>query len=383
MCSRLILTAGFLLASLIGTLSAQTEILPGNNDFDSYIPLIADKRIALFTNHSGTLEPFRTGYSDEALPEVPGGKHILDELIERGISIACVFSPEHGFRGTHEAGAKVSDCTDPSTGTRIISIYGVNVRDVVSKHADEFDSVLVDIQDVGLRYYTYYITMMRIMNACAELGKSVIVLDRPNPNGFCVDGPILQDRFKSGVGALNIPVVHGLTLGEMAMMINGEGWLAGGRKCELKVIPCKNYSHSMKFRLNCRPSPNLRSMRAVYFYPSSCYFENTLISVGRGTEYPFEVLSDGRNYTIDLRNAPVPDGINLSYLIDAYNSLNRKNFFGKPDKNKRYWIDLLFGTDEVRKMIQSGKSESEIKATWQKGIREFMNLRSKYIIYPD
>lgn len=406
-----VLTAVFLLVLFSGTLSAEDKILPGNNDFDSYIPLIESKRVALFTNQSGTLEAFTIGYTDEALPEVPRGKHILDELIERGIDVACVFSPEHGFRGNHEAGAKVSDYTDESTGTRIISLYGVNVHDAVSKIANKFDVVLVDIQDVGLRYYTYYITMMRIMNVCAELGKPVIILDRPNPNGFFVDGPILNDRFKSGVGALNIPVVHGLTLGELAMMINGEGWLTGGRKCELKVIPCKNYSHSMKFMLNCRPSPNIKSMRAVYLYASTCYFENTLVSVGRGTDYPFEVYGSpamkniaGYEFTFtprsmsgaieplymntkcygkDLRNAAMSDGINLSYLINAYNSLGRKDFFGKPDKNKRYWIDKLFGTDEVKKMIQSGKSESEIKDSWQKGIREFMNLRSKYIIYPD
>lgn len=382
--SRLILTAGFLLALFSGNLNAEDKIFPGNNDFDSYIPIIASKRVALFTNQSGTLEAFTIGYTDESLPEVPRGKHILDALIERGINIACVFSPEHGFRGNHEAGAKVSDYTDESTGTRIISLYGVNVHDAISKAAKDFDVVLVDIQDVGLRYYTYYITMMRIMNACAELGKPVIILDRPNPNGFFVDGPILQDRFKSGVGALNIPVVHGLTLGELAMMINGEGWLNDGRKCELKVIPCKNYSHSMKFKLTSRPSPNLRTMRAVYFYPSTCYFENTLVSVGRGTDYPFEVLSDGKGYTIDLRNSEITSGIDLSYLIDAYNSLGRKDFFGKfNSKYKCYWIDLLFGTDTVRKMIQSGRSEREIKDSWQKGIQEFMNLRSKYIIYPD
>ena len=377
------MTAGFLLALFTGILNAQDKILPGNNDFDSYIPLIASKRVALFTNQSGTLEAFTTGFTDASLPEVPKGRHILDELLERGINIACVFSPEHGFRGKQEAGAKVSDYTDESTGVRIVSLYGVNVPDAISKRANDFDVVLVDIQDVGLRYYTYYITMMRIMNACAELGKEIIILDRPNPNGSYVDGPILQDRFKSGVGALNIPVVHGLTLGEMAMMINSEGWLNEGRKCELKVIPCKNYTHSMKFKLTSRPSPNLRTMRAVYFYPSTCYFENTLVSVGRGTDYPFEVLSDGKNYTLDLRNEKISDGIRLNYVIDAYNSLGQKNFFGKPDKHNRYWIDLLFGTDSVRKMIQSGKTEREIKDTWQKGIQEFMNLRSKYILYPD
>lgn len=383
-CSRLILTAGFLLASLTGTLSAEDKILPGNNDFDSYIPLIENKRVALFSNQSGTLEPFTIGLTDESLPETPEGKHILDELIERSIDVVCLFSPEHGFRGNHEAGENVSDDIDEATGVRIISLYGSAsyVHDTLSAHAGEFDTVLVDIQDVGLRYYTYYITMLRIMNACAELGKNVIILDRPNPNGSYVDGPILQEEFKSGVGALPIPVVHGLTLGEMAKMINGEGWLDDNRTCELTVIPCKNYSHSMKFKLTSRPSPNLRTMRAVYFYPSTCYFENTLVSVGRGTDYPFEVLSDGNGYTIDLRNEEISDGIKLNYLIDAYNSIGRTDFFGELNTMFNcYWIDLLFGTDSVRKMIQAGKTESGIKETWQEGIQEFMSLRRKYFLY--
>ena len=382
--SLLIFSVFFLLTLLTGTLNAQDKIFPGNNDFDSYIPLIEDKRVALFSNQSGTLEPFTIGFTDEALPETPEGKHILDELIARSIDVVCVFSPEHGFRGNLGAGENVSDDIDEATGVPIISLYNVDVHDTLSDHAEEFDTVLVDIQDVGLRYYTYYITMLRIMNACAELGKNVIILDRPNPNGSYVDGPILQEEFKSGVGALPIPVVHGLTLGEMAMMISGERWLDDDRTCELEVIPCKNYLHSMKFKLTSRPSPNLRTMRAVYFYSSTCYFENTLVSVGRGTDYPFEVLSDGNGYTIDLRNEEITDGIKLSYLIDAYNSIGQENFFGELNTRFNcYWIDLLFGTDSVRKMIQAGNTESEIKETWQADILEFMALRSKYALYPN
>ena len=408
------MTAGFLFGFLSGTLNAQEKILPGNNDFDSYLPLIEGKRTAIFTNMSGTLTAYSELAEDESLPEFPKGEHILDALLERGVNVSCVLTPEHGFRGDHDAGAVVSDGTDPRTGVKTISLYGVNADYALGKAVKEFDVVLVDIQDIGLRFYTYYVTMMRLMNVCAEQGRTVIILDRPNPNGYYVDGPILQDRFKSGVGALPIPVVHGLTLGEMARMMNGEGWLRGGQKCDLHVIPCKNYSHSMKFRLNCRPSPNIKSMRAVYLYASLCYFENTLVSVARGTEYPFEMygspllkgkagyefkftpvsMTGAKNpqfmnhecYGRDLRQLSSEtlqtEGINLSYLISAYRAIGQKNFFGNPTRG-RYWIDLLFGTDEVRKMIQSGKSESEIKATWQKGIQEFMNLRSKYIIYPD
>ena len=283
------MTAGFLFGFLSGTINAQEKILPGNNDFDSYLPLIEGKRTAIFTNISGTLTPYSELNEDESLPEIPEGEHILDALLERGVNVSCVLTPEHGFRGDHDAGAVVSDGTDPRTGVKTISLYGVNADYALGKAVKEFDAVLVDIQDIGLRFYTYYVTMMRLMNVCAEQGRTVIILDRPNPNGYYADGPILQDRFKSGVGALPIPVVHGLTLGEMARMMNGEDWLRGGQKCDLHVIPCKNYSHSMKFRLNCRPSPNIKSMRAVYLYASLCYFENTLVSVARGTEYPFEM----------------------------------------------------------------------------------------------
>lgn len=409
--SRLILAAGILLV-----LSAQlnAEILPGNNDFDSYLPLTKGKRIAIFTNISGTLTPYSEQIDSEALPENPTGEHILDALIERGVNVSCVLTPEHGFRGDYDAGAVVSDGKDAKTGVRIISLYGVNYDYSLGRAVKEFDVVLVDIQDIGLRFYTYYITMMRLINACAEHDKQVIILDRPNPNGYYVDGPLLEELYKSGVGALRIPVVHGLTLGEMALMMNGEGWLMGKRKCDITVIPCKNYSHAKKFRLNCRPSPNIKSMRAVYLYASLCYFENTLVSVARGTEYPFEVygspLLKGKEgydfiftpksmtgakdpqymnrecYGHDLRNLTLEEmqnnGINLSYLTKAYNAIGQYNFFGRPNRG-RYWIDLLFGTDKIRKMIQDGKTESEIKSSWEKDINEFKEMRKKYLLYDE
>ena len=390
------------------------EILPGNNDFDAYMPLIAGKHVAIFTNMSGTLTPYSEEISDEALPENPSGEHILDALLERGVNVSCVLTPEHGFRGNYDAGAVVSDSTDPKTGVKTISLYGVDAYYALGKAEKEFDVVLVDIQDIGLRFYTYYVTMMRLINVCAESNKTVIILDRPNPNGYYVDGPLLEERYMSNVGGLRIPVVHGLTLGEMAMMMNGEGWLRGKRKCDIHVIPCRNYTHSKKFRLNCRPSPNIKSMRAVYLYASLCYFENTLVSVARGTEYPFEVYGspllkgergyefkfiprsitgaqnppfmDQECYGRDLRGLTLEEmqtgKINLSYLIGAYKSIGQKNFFGRPTRG-RYWIDLLFGTDRIRRMIEAGKTENEIKSSWQKDINEFKELRKKYLLYDE
>ena len=409
--SRLILTAGILLG-LCTQLNAQ--ILPGNNDFDAYLKFTEGKRTAIFTNISGTLTGYSDMTEDESLPENPTGEHILDALLERGVNVSCVLTPEHGFRGDYDAGAVVSDGKDNKTGVRTISLYGVDADRTLDRAVKEFDVVLVDIQDIGLRFYTYYITLMRLMNVCAEHRKTVIILDRPNPNGYYVDGPLLENDFRSNVGALRIPVVHGLTLGEMAMMMNGEGWLRGRRKCDLHVIPCKNYSHSMKFRLNCRPSPNIKSMRAVYLYGSLCYFENTLVSVARGTEYPFEIygspllkgkagyefkfipqsMTGAKNpqfekrecYGEDLRQLKLEEiqkqGINLSYLIRAYNAIGQYNFFGRANRG-RYWIDLLFGTDKVRKMIEFGKSEAEIKASWQKDIDEFKEFRKKYLLYDE
>ncbi len=409
--SRLILTAGILL--LICT-QLNAEILPGNTDFDSYLPLIEGKRTAIFTNISGILTPYSEKIDDESLPEQPEGEHILDALLERGVNVSCVLTPEHGFRGDHDAGTVVSDGKDSRTGVKTISLYGVDADYALGKAVKEFDVVLVDIQDIGLRFYTYYVTMMRLMNVCAENGKPVIILDRPNPNGYYVDGPLLDNRYRSNVGALRIPVVHGLTLGEMARMMNGEGWLRGKRKCDLHVIPCKNYSHSMKFKLNCRPSPNIKSMRAVYLYASLCYFENTLVSVARGTEYPFEMygsplLKGERGYEFkfvpksmtgakdpqymnqecyghDLRQLTLEEmqtnRINISYLIRAYKAIGQRNFFGRSTRG-RYWIDLLFGTDRVRKMIQAGKTEDEIKKSWEKDINEFKETRRKYLIYDD
>ena len=382
---------------------AEQPLTLGDEQFDAYIPLLADKRVALFSNHTGIV-----GDKDQ---------HILDTLIEHDVNVTAIFSPEHGFRGTEDAGEAVNDVIDEKTGVPILSLYSKDTHYPSPENMDTFDTLVVDMQDVGLRYYTYYISMYYLMDACAADGKEVIILDRPNPNGFYVDGPILQDKYKSGVGVLPIPIVYGMTWGELAQMINGEGWLAAGKDaCNLTVIPCLNYTHDMKTSLACKPSPNLKDMRAVYLYASTCFFENTYVSVGRGTDKPFEIYGspylpqetnpytftpqdmDGAGnppfegeicYGKDLSDIPLEDiwaaGIDLNYLIDAYNDFHEANpemdFFDNEPNGAKYWIDYLSGSDELRKQIIAGKSADEIKASWQDDIEAFKAQREPYMLY--
>lgn len=333
--------------------------------------------------------------------------------------MTAIFSPEHGFRGTEDAGATVDDSVDEKTGVPILSLYGGSDTHSPSKESmAQFDVLVVDMQDVGLRYYTYYISMYYLMDACASEGKGVIILDRPNPNGFYVDGPILQEAFKSNVGQLPIPIVYGMTWGELARMINGEGWLTAGKDaCDLTVIPCQNYTHQTKTSIIRNPSPNIKDMRAVYLYASTCFFENTAVSVGRGTEFPFEAYGspylagmEGYDFTftpvsmsgatqppfmneacygVDLRSKPMAEiwqqGIYLDYLVEAYRAVHESApdvaFWGTPDNQGRYWIDKLIGTDEVRKQIEAGVSAEEIKAGWQDEIEAFKQQRRPYLLY--
>lgn len=405
----------------------------GDEQFEVYIPLLKDKRVALFSNHTGIVGDGTSAYTDSTIPgfdlipfgldsdgnEIAYGQHILDALIEHGVNVTAIFSPEHGFRGTADAGAKVDESADKKTGVPILSLYNKDTHYPSKESMDSFDTLVVDMQDVGLRYYTYYISMYYLMDACAANGKEMIILDRPNPNGFYVDGPILKSEYRSGVGQLAIPIVYGMTWGELAQMINGEGWLEAGKNaCDLKVIPCKNYSHKMKTTLIRRPSPNIRDMRAVYLYASTCFFENTYVSVGRGTDKPFEIYGspyltgddnsfsftprsiDGANtppfegetcYGKNLQGTPIEDiweeGINLDYLIDAYNDFTAANpdmdfFDNEPDGNK-YWIDYLSGSDDLRKQIIAGKSAEQIKASWQNDINSFKQQRRPYLLYDE
>ncbi len=369
---------------------ASTGVRVGAEFTDSYIPLLKGKKVALFSNHTGMV----------------GDKHTLDLLIDNGINVTAIFSPEHGFRGTADAGEHVGSSVDPVTGIPIASLYDGKRRGPAKSVMDNLDVIVVDIQDVGLRYYTYYCSMIDLMNSAIEHGKSVVVLDRPNPNGMTVDGPVLDMKYQSGVGRLPIPVVHGMTLGELATMANGEGWLRNGQKVPLTVIRCGGYTHATRYRLPIAPSPNLRNMHAIYLYPSTCYFEATPVSLGRGTDFPFEVYGhpdmkgyefsfiprsvpgaknppqlDRKCYGRDLR--PISDeeaiaqGINLEYLIDAYRNL------GKGDAFFRSFFELLIGNGDIRKMIEEGKSAVEIKQTWADDVARFKTQRKPYLLYPE
>lgn len=371
--------------------TAQNEkVILGAEQTKAYLPILKNKRVALFSNHTGMV----------------GSKHTLDILLENKINVVAIFSPEHGFRGNADAGEHVSSSVDEKTGVSILSLYDGDLGRPSEANMRKFDLLVVDIQDVGLRFYTYYASMVRLMDACAEYNRKMLILDRPNPNGFYVDGPILDMKYKSGVGWLPIPVVHGMTLGELALMTNGERWLPASRVCDVTVIPCKNYTHQTKYRLPIPPSPNLPNMTSIYLYPSTCLFEATPVSLGRGTDKPFQVyghpnmkgysfsftprsISGAKNppqldrlcYGVDLSGKTDEEiwekGLDLSYLIDAYRNMNLDDHFF------RSYFELLIGTDYVRKMIKEGKSADEIKASWQNDVQKFKEQRKPYLLYPD
>jgi uncharacterized protein YbbC (DUF1343 family) len=335
-----------------------------------------------------------------------GDEHLVDFLLKNKFDVMGIFAPEHGFRGTADAGEHVANSVDKKTGLPIFSLYGGNKGDVNQEILDGFDVLLVDIQDVGLRFYTYYVTMVKLMDVCARNEKKMIVLDRPNPNGHYVDGPILDMKHKSGVGWLPIPVVHGMTLGEIARMVNGEKWLPENRECELEVIACDNYTHQTLYELPVAPSPNLPNMKSIYLYPSTCYFEATPVSLGRGTPKPFQVYGHpnmkGYDFSFTPRSVPgaknppqldkkcfgvdlsdlsdeeiFKKGIDLSYVIDAYNNLNMGSHFF------RSFFEKLIGVDYVRQMIIKGNSAEEIKAMWKDDVEQFKKQRRPYLLYAE
>ena len=405
--------------------AASARVIPGDERPEEYLPVLEGRRVALFSNQSGIVgadiaarDPDLPFGQDNEGNKTASGEHILDVLLSEGVDVTVIISPEHGFRGTSDAGFAEDDARDEKTGIPIFSLYNEDLAAPSWDVMDSFDICVMDIQDVGLRFYTYYISMYRLMEVCAREGKPFVIFDRPNPNGFYVDGPILEEEYKSGVGMLPIPVVHDMTLGELACMINGEGWLDAGRNaCDLTVIPCLGYTHQTKTGLAVRPSPNLKDMRAVYLYPSTCLFENTVVSVGRGTMFPFNIYgspllkdAEGFDYAFtpqsmdgaqnppfegeecygeDLRLLPLDqilaDGIQLSYLVNAYHAVMQASpetaFFGQPDDAGRYWIDKLSGSDALRKMICEGKSAQEIKETWQEDIADFLDQREPYLLY--
>lgn len=388
-----------MLFCLAGISAQSEEVVLGAERTELYFPLLEGKHIALLSNHTG----------------VAGGIHTLDRMVNAGMDVRAIFSPEHGFRGSAGAGDKVSDSVDEKTGVPILSLYDGKRQRPSDEAMRQFDVLVVDIQDVGLRFYTYYITMCRLMQVCAEYGKQVVVLDRPNPNGFYVDGPILDMKYKSGVGWLPIPVVHGMTLGELALMVNGEHWLEDGAFCRLTVIPCDHYTHQTRYRLPIAPSPNLQNMLAIYLYPSMCYFEATPVSLGRGTDKPFLQYGhpkmkrgkaiketgakaacftprscsaagnppqrDRRCYGTDLsrmtEEQAMQKGIDLSYLIDAYRQSDIDNWFFSS------FFEKLIGVSYVRTMIIQGKSSEEIRAMWKDDVEQFKQQRKPYLLYEE
>ena len=372
----------------IDTIRTDSSIKVGAEATDKYFPLIEGKRAAVLTNQTGVVK-------DE---------HLVDMLKHKGFDLVGIFSPEHGFRGTADAGEHISSTVDKKTGIPIWSLYDGKGGKPSTKTMDKFDVLVFDLQDVGLRFYTYYITMAGMMDACAHHGKEIIVLDRPNPNGFYVDGPLLDMKYKSGVGSLPIPVVHGMTLGELALMINGEKWLPRKRTCQLTVIPCENFTSDMKYELPIAPSPNLPNIHAIYLYPSTCLFEGTVMSLGRGTSFPFEVyghpkfsgadffftprsvagaknppLLNKKCYGVDLRNVSNQEiwknGFDLSYVIDAYNNLDMGDRFFTS------FFENLVGVDYIRTMIKEGKTNQEIRAMWQDDVVRFKKQRLPYLLY--
>lgn len=372
------------------TCFSQEKIIVGAERIENYLPLIKNKRVALVVNQTSRI-------GDVLLP---------DTLLKRGVTIAKIFSPEHGFRGDADAGAQVKNGIDPKTKLQVISLYGKNKKPS-SEQLKDVDVVIYDLQDVGVRFYTYISTLQYVMEACAENGKELIVLDRPNPLGFIVDGPVLDKRFKSFVGMQPIPVIYGMTAGEYAQMLLGEKWIEN-TNLKMTVIPCENYTHISHYTLPVSPSPNLKNNTAIYLYPSLCFFEGTVISVGRGTDFPFQMYGHPDLKGFDFSFTPVSkpgatspplkgllchgemiatnseaallkvqDQLNLTWLLRAYEHFpNKEKFFNSFFKN-------LAGTDLLQKQIAMGQSEKEIRKSWQADLDKFKLIRKKYLLYEE
>ena len=386
MCQMFMLTA----CAQTKSESSQQALRTGAECMECYLPELKDKKVALCGNQTS----------------VVGKTHLVDTLLARKVNLVKLFCPEHGFRGQAEAGATIASGKDPLTGLPVVSLYGKNKKPT-AEQLQNVDILLFDLQDVGCRFYTYISTLHYVMEAAAENGVKVIVLDRPNPNGFYVDGPVLEPQYKSFVGMHPVPVVYGMTIGEYAQMINGEKWLANGVQCDLEVVKMYGYTHQTRYELPVAPSPNLQTAEAIYLYPSLCFFEGANISVGRGTEHPFEMYGAPGMLNGDYRFTPkaipgvsenppfkgqecrgellvlgqrwrtAPGGIMLNLLLNAYRDYpDKATFFLKNN-----FFDKLSGTDQLRKQIIEGKTEEEIRASWQSSLEKFNQIRARYLIY--
>lgn len=370
----------------------------GAENISEYLSDLKGKNIAIVTNQTGVLRLF------DKKDSVVGQQHLVDFLLGKGIDVKVIFAPEHGFRGEADAGEQIADGKDSQTGLPVYSLHGKNKKPQVEQ-LKGIDVLLFDIQDVGVRFYTYISTLHYVMESAVEQNIPLIVLDRPNPNGHYIDGPVMEKRYQSFLGMHPVPVVYGMTIGEYALMINGEGWLKEGLKSDLKIIPLKSWQHKDRYSLPIKPSPNLPNDVSVNLYPSICFFEQTNVSVGRGTDYPFQVYGSpyldtsvfefsftpysisGAKYpkyenTLcygeDLRNfSKRLNKLDLQWLIKAYENTSEKNTFFK---NR---LEYLTGTEELRTQIIAGKKEKEIRDSWQEDLNKFKQIRKKYLLYPD
>ena len=368
------------------------DIRTGADQTEKYLPLLKGRSLAIVANQTSLI----------------GKTSLVDSLITLKTNVKKIFFPEHGFRGNEDAGEHLKTYKDKKTGLNCISLYEKENKKPKASDLADVNTIIFDIQDVGVRYYTYLSTLHYVMEACAENNKTLILLDRPDPNGFFVDGPILEEKYRSFVGMHPVPIVHGMTLGEYARMINDEGWLAGKVKCDLKVIPCINYTHSDFYELPVKPSPNLSEMSAVYLYPSLCLFEGTLVSVGRGTDKPFQSFGypgmpkapysftphPVKGASSDpLYNGKECSGYDVSTYGNMYMRYNKQvylywiinSYKGAIDKVNFFnsYFESLAGTDELRKQIIEGKTEEEIRKSWEPGIKSFKEMRKKYLLYKD
>lgn len=377
----------------LAVLQATAQVKKGADRLEELFPLLENKRISLVVNQTSLVQ----------------NVHLLDTLYNKGVHITQVFAPEHGFRGDADAGEFIKNGKDYRTQVPIISLYGKNKKPQPSQ-LQQTDIMIFDIQDVGARFYTYISTMFYVMQACAENNKELIILDRPNPCDY-VDGPVLDMKYKSFVGMLPIPVLHGCTIGELAQMINGEGWLGNNLQCPLKVITIEDWKHGQPYSLPVKPSPNLPNDQAIALYPSLCPFEGTSVSVGRGTDFPFQIIGSPTTKNLKFRFMPhpmkgsdkhplhqdtycyglnlsseknIPKGFSLQYVIQFYNYFQNltkhaeKDFFTRP-----HWFDLLMGTNQVRLDILKNKTEEQIRSAWQKKLNQYKEIRKKYLLYED
>ncbi len=370
----------------------------GADQTEKYLPLLKGKRVAVMANQTTII----------------GNMHLVDSLQKLGVNIVKVFGPEHGFRGNASAGVEVADETDQATGIPIISLYGPKNKPTKADMAD-VDILIYDLQDVGVRFYTNINALSRLMEACYESDKEMLILDRPNPNGYLIDGPVLDMKYKSGIGMFPIPMSHGLTMGEFAQMANGEGWLKDKVKAKITIIPVANYNHEMLYTLPIKPSPNLNTQQSIMLYPSTCVFEGIYINHGRGTYFPFTVLGspalkgiytfsytptgikgmaetplfmDQVCYGIDLRDYDVSQlikskKINIQWVMELYKaSPNKEQFFDSKLSKEMGLVEYRVGSGLFRQQIIDGKSEEEIRASWEPGLSEYKEMRKKYLLYP-